>query len=214
MTPTQIETAARNRYNAASDSFFSSSEILDYMWQACVELSRDTNLIENVYLTTTVANQQEYAYPSTAIALRRVSYNGAKLQLITMREDDAITGLVQSTTDSGTPAYYFIWNRQIYLRPIPADAGTLKIFTFNEPQVLTSVSVLEIPTHFHMDLVYYICAAMAMKDSNQNVAKMYDDKWQQVLMNAKKWARLNKRADKFSNVQDEEHLIGGYLGLV
>lgn len=214
MTPTQIETAARNRYNAVSDSFFSSAEILDYMYQACVELTREGNLIEQVYSTSTIANQQEYAYPTTAISLKRVMYNGAKLQPITMREDDAITGLNASTTDSGTPAYYFIWNKEIYLRPIPSGVGTLKIYTLNEPQTITSTSTLEIPTHFHMDLVYFICAAMAMKDSNERIAQMYDQKWQEVLIKAKKWARLNKRADSFTNVHDEEQLIGSYLGLV
>jgi hypothetical protein len=90
----------------------------------------------------------------------------------------------------------------------------LEIFTFNEPQVITATSTLEVPTHFHLDLVYFICAAMAMKDSNEKVHQMYEQKWQSTLMKAKKWARLNKRSDSFTNVQDEEHLIGGYLGLV
>lgn len=214
MTPTQIETAARNRYNAVGDTFFSSSEILDLMWQACIEISRLTGLIEQSYTTSTVASQQEYSYPTNAMSIKRITYNGAKLQKITMREDDAITGFNQSTTDEGTPTYYFIWNREIYLRPIPADVGTLKIFTQNEPQVITSTSTLEIPTHFHMDLVHYICSQMAMKDQNVDVMKMHDEKWQMALINAQKWARLNKRSDTFSNVQDEEHLIGGYLGLV
>lgn len=214
MTPTEIESAARNRYNAVGDTFFSSSEILDLMYQACVELAREANLIEQVYTTSTVISQQEYSYPTTAMAIKRITYEGAKLQPITMREDDAITGLSASTTDSGTPAYYFIWNKEIYLRPIPAAVGTLKIFTVNEPQAITSTSTLEVPTHFHMDLTHYICASMAMKDGNQQTWQMHEDKWQKVLMSAKKWARLNKRADSFSNVQDEDQLIGGYLGLV
>lgn len=214
MTPTEIESAARNRYNAVGDTFFSSSEILDLMYQACIELAREANVIEQVYTTSTVASQQEYSYPTTAVAIKRITYEGAKLQPITMREDDAITGLSASTTDSGTPAYYFIWNKEIYLRPIPSGVGTLKIFTINEPQAITSTSTLEVPTHFHMDLTHYICAAMAMKDGNMQVWQMHEDKWQKVLMSAKKWYRLSKRADGFTNVQDEEQLIGGYLGLV
>ena len=214
MTPTQVETSARNRYNAISDSFFSSSEILDYMWQACIDLTRETNLIENLYSTSTIVGQQVYAYPTYAIDVKRISYEGQKLKKITMREDDIVTGMQQATTDQGTPAFYYFWNKQIYLRPIPSAVGTLKIYTHNEPAVITATSVLEIPTHFHMDLVYYICATMAMKDSNTDAYQLYEKKWAEVKDNAKKWARLNKRSDSYSTVQDEEQLYGAYLGFV
>ena len=213
MTPGEIITAARNRYNATSDSFYSNDELLDLLWQACIDLSRSTNLIENIYTTSTVAAQQAYAYPTTAISIKRITYNGQKLQQITMREDDAITGLDQTSASQGTPTYYYIWNKAIYLRPIPAEVGTLKIFTFNEPQEIVSTSTLEIPTHFHMDLVHYIVAVMAEKDSNFAAADRLWTKWEQVKLEAKKWVRINKRGDKFTNVQDEEQLVGGYLGL-
>lgn len=214
MTPTQIETAARNRYNATGDSFFSSAEILDLIYQACIEISVPNSLIEGIYTASTVIGQQGYSYPSTAISIKRISYEGVKLKNYTMREDDSVTGLDQSTASTGTPTYYFIWNETIYLRPVPDSVGTLKIYTYNEPQVITATSSLEIPSQFHMGLVYYIVSAMALKDGNINVAREYDMKWQKTVIDAKKWVRISKRADSFTNVQDEDQLVGGYLGLV
>lgn len=214
MTPTEIETSARNRYNSIGDSFFSSEEILALMWDACLDITRECNLIERVYTTSTVASQQEYAYPTSTISIKRITYDGKKLKPITMREDDAITGLNQSTTSEGTPQYYFVWNDTIYLRPIPSSVATLKIFTYNEPSVLTISSTLEIPTQFHMDIVDYIVSEMAAKDSNLQFAKYYADKWERSKLDIKKWQRKRLRGDSFASVQDEDQLIEGYLGIV
>ncbi len=214
MTPTEIETAARNRYNSIGDSFFGQNEILDLLWDACLDLTRECNLIERVYTTSTVASQQEYSYPTSTISIKRITYEGKKLKPITMREDDAITGLNQSTTSEGTPQYYYVWNETIYLRPLPSSVGTLKIYTYNEPQQLTTSSSLEIPTQFQMDLLDYIVSEMAAKDSNFTAAQYYANKWEQAKMNIKKWQRKRLRGDSFATVQDEEAMIESYLGIV
>ena len=214
MTPTEIETAARNQYNAIGDSFWSQAEILNLIWQACIELADLTKNIERTYTTSTVASQQEYSYPTSTVAIKRITYGGKKLQPITMREDDAITGLNQSTTDEGTPQYYFIWNDTIYLRPIPSAVGTLKIFSINKPQQVTTTSTIEVPDQFHMALVDYILSRMASKDRQLDVAKYYLDLWKETKIEAIKWHKRNKRGDSFASVQDEEQMNGSYLGLV
>lgn len=214
MTPTELETAARNRYNSIGDSFFSQPEILDLIWDACLDMTRECNVIERVYTTSTVANQQEYSFPTSTISIKRITYDGKKLKPITFREDDTITGLNQSTTSTGTPQYYYQWNDTIYLRPIPTDVATLKIFTYNEPQVITTASVLEIPVQFHMDLLDYIVSEMAAKDSNFEAAQYYANKWEAAKMSIKKWQKKRLRGDSFATVQDEESMIEGWLGIV
>lgn len=215
MTPSQIEDAARRRYNSVGDSFWSSAEILELLYDACLEIATETLCIERTYSTTTTSGTQEYAYPTNAIAIKRVTYNGQKLKVIDMREDDAVTGLDMSTTSTGTPQYYFIWNETISLRPIPdSSSATLKIWTYNEPASLTSTSTLEIPTVFHMKLVYYIVAEMAAKDSNAVAAKYYMDRWDRAKIDAKKWIKRSKRGDSFAVVKDDEQLVEAYLGFV
>lgn len=214
MTPIEIETAARNKYNSIGDTFFSSSEIMQLIYEACVDLATEAMTIERLYTTSTVVGQQDYTYPSEAIALKRITYNGTKLKPVTMREDDALTILNQSTTEQGTPAYYFIWDEVIYLRPIPSTIGTLRIYSFNEPQAVNSTSVLEVPTMFHKDIVNYVVSEMCEKDENDTFAQRYFMKWEKGVEKAKRWTARKKRGDSFSTVQDEESLAETILGAV
>lgn len=205
MTPTQILTSAKQRYNAVGDSFWSDDELLGLLYDACLDMTRESLSIERTYSTSTVASQQEYAYPTDTISIKRITYEGRKLTQINMREDDRITGLNQSTTSTGTPAFYFIWNETISLRPIPSAVGTLKIYSYNEPAVLTISSTLEIPTQFHMDTVNYIVSEMASKDMNFKKAEYYAAKWEKAKLNAKKFARKQKRGDAMAHVMAEEN---------
>jgi len=218
MTPSELETHARRRYNAVGDTFWSQQEILDYLYNACLQMAREALVIEQAYTTTTVAGTQEYAYPTNTIQIKRVTYNGSKLQPINFREDDALTGFNASTTAQGSPQYYAIWDETLILRPIPDAAQTLKIYSYNEPQAITITSTLEVPSQFHMDLLDYVNAEMAAKDENFKAAEYYMKQWadnpMKGLMAAKRYAARKKRGDAFAAVQDEERLGITILGMV
>lgn len=211
MTPTEIETASRNKYNSIGDSFFSQPEILDLMWEGCIDLVRETNLIERVYSSSTVIAQQEYQYPTSTQSIKRVTYEGKKLAPIDFVIDDSITGFNAATTAQGTPQYYFEFNQVIYLRPIPSAVGTLKIFSYNTPERILITSTLEIPTQFQISLVNYIVSEMAAKDSNFDAAKFYSDRWEKSKLDVKKFQRLRKRGDSFNVVKDESQFLNNYL---
>src|SRR4051812_19245005 len=142
MTPAQVETFARQKYNAVSDTFFSQSEIMNMIYDACLEFAAETKCIERVYQASTVAGQQEYSYPTNTIAIKRVTCNGIKLEPIDFRDDDTLTLNNDASVTTGAPQYYAIWNNTLYLRAIPDDVYTLKIFSINEPQAVTSTSTL------------------------------------------------------------------------
>jgi hypothetical protein len=205
MTSAQIEAAARNKYNSTGDTFYTSSEIVDYIYQAQLELAQACPIIEAVYSTTSVASQQEYSYPTNTTEIKRITYDGRKLQPITFRQDDAVTGLDSDTTSTGTPEYYMIWNRTLYLRPIPATSSqTIKIFSINEPQVMTTSSALEVPSLFHMDIVNFVAAQMAYKDDNQRRGDVYMNLWEAAKRRAVAWTKRRKRGDGFAAVVPEE----------
>jgi hypothetical protein len=214
MTPSQIEEAARRRYNSVSDSFWSSDEIFELIYDACLELALETKCIERLFSTTTVASQQDYSFPSNVLAIKRVTYDGKKLKPINMREDDAITGLNQSIASEGSPTFYYQWDYTISLRPLPSDALTLKIWAYVLPSAITSTSTLEIPEEFHMKLVNYIVAEMAAKDSNSDMAVYYSKRWDRAKLDILRWVAVRKRTDAFAVVQDEENSAGTYLGII
>lgn len=205
MTPTQILTAAKNKYNAIGDSFFSDEELLALLYDACLDMNREALLIERSYSTTSVASQQEYSYPAGVISIKRVTYNGKRLEPITFTEDDSITGLNQSTSSTGTPAFFFEWNNTVSLRPVPGtDGDAIKIYTYDEPAAITAASTLEIPTQFHMNLPDYIVSEMAAKDQNFQSAQYYAQKWEKAKISAKRWAKKKGRQKGFNVVQSEE----------
>lgn len=195
---------SRQQYNSVGDSFFSDAELYRHVWAAQGDLAREALCIERVYTTTTVASQQEYTYPTNTIAIKRVTYGGVKLAPITFLQDDVLTLSNQATSATGTPQYYAIWNETLYLRPIPSTAGTLKIFSYNEPDEVVSGGSLEVPTQYHLGLADYLLWRMAAKDQNYEAANYWRQQWQERVDQAKRAHRKLKRGDSFAMVVDED----------
>jgi len=213
MTPTQIEEAARNTYNAINDTFFSQDEILKLMYFAEQELVHEGLIIESTFQTTTVVAQQEYSYPTNVVAIKRVEYDGAKLKPINMRQDDALTLNDSQTTNSGHPAHYFIWNDTIILRPIPDDTKTLQIRGFKEPDIPQIGSTLEVPSFFHGAIKDYCIKEMASKDQNWSMFDRYENRWN-VFWKPKirQFVAKRKKTDAFMVVNNEDRLSVSLLG--
>jgi hypothetical protein len=204
VTPDELNTYARQQYNAANDSFFADSELYKHQWFAQQVLAKEAKLIESTYTTPTVASQQEYTWPDAVIAIKRITWNGKALDRITFREDDILTGRNASTSATGEPRGYALFDRVIYLRPVPASVYTLKLFTFDQPQEVSSTSVIDVPEEFHLDLVNYLLWQMAAKDQNFEAARYYREQWTAAVERAKRWSRKRLTADGFNVVRDDE----------
>jgi hypothetical protein len=215
MTPLEIESQARSKYNAIGDTFWASSEIMHLIYEGCLELAVETNCIEDTDTDTSVANQQEYDFPAYAMDIKRVTYEGRKLEPISMREDDAITALSTDTAVRGTPRYYFTWNDKIYMRPVPAvSSEDIKVFFTKEPAAVTSASTLEVPTLSHAGLVNFCLREMCAKDENFDAAAYYDKLWDRTKENVKRYMKRRKRGDAFAMVQSEEALATSPFGSI
>jgi hypothetical protein len=213
MTPQQIEEISRQRYNAVNDTFWSQAEIFNYIYLACLELADEDYSVERLYTSSTIVGTADYDFPSNAIAVKRVTWNGRKLTKIDMIEDDVLTGLNQETTATGNPEYYYIWNQTFYLRPVPASVATLKIWTYNQPSMIVSATQdLEVPSQFHGRITNAVLKHMSAKDSNPTMAQYYDAAWERDKFEIKKAVRKMKRADKFTTTKDEQMVVETYIG--
>lgn len=215
MTPSELENVARRRYNAVNDTFWTQLEILDMIYHAQLELATETKCIENKYSASTVASQQAYAWPTRAIEIKRITCDGAKLDPIDMREDDAITLSNTTTTTTGTPSFYYLWERAIYLRPIPATAALdLDIWTYDIPQTVTITSTLDVPSAYHADIIYFMLAEMALKDQNFNLSDRYRAIWEKAKTRAKSLEAKKKRGDGPARIKDVDTLAQSLIGTV
>lgn len=212
MTPSDILVYARARYNATSDAFFTDNELLYAIYQAELELSNEMSMVEAIYTTTSVQGTRQYAFPTPTRTIKRVEYIdlagiAVKLEPITFREDDALTLVNVASTTMGKPQFYSVFNYNMYLRPIPdTTACTIKVYSFNEPQVVTATSVLDTPTPFHMDIVDYLVMQMYLKDKDPTMAQAYKALWDQAKMRCKRWLQKKKRGDAFTVVMNEDNL--------
>jgi hypothetical protein len=204
VTPLELQTYARQQYNATTDEFYSDDELYQHIWAAEQILATEGLLIERVYTTTTVVDQQEYSYPTDTIAIKRVTYDGVKLVPISFREDDTLTLGNAATTATGSPQFYALWNRALYLRPIPDDDLALKIFSYNKPTEVSAASTLEIDEMWHLAMADYLLWKMASKDKNFEAAGHYKELWDKTVYEARKWGRKQKRTDGFHSIKDEE----------
>jgi hypothetical protein len=214
MTPSDLVLYARQQWNSATDDFFSDLELYSHIWAAQNEMARKAQVIERVYTSSTVIDQRAYDFPTNAIGIKRIEYDGIKLAPISFKEDDTLTLTNTTTTATGTPQYYAIWNRAIYLRPIPDAADTLTIYSYNAPQQVTNSSVLEVPEQFHLDLVEYLLWRKAIKDKNFEAANNFKALWDEKIVAVKEWQRKSKRSDGFTAVQDMDLLNSTILGAV
>lgn len=212
MTPADIETQARAQYNASGDTFFTSAEILGYIYQAQLELANECNIVENIYTSLTVAGTRQYAFPVKTRVIKRVEFinlsgTAQKLEPVTFREDDALTGVNIASQAMGSPTFYAVFNFNIYLRPIPdTSACTIKVYSYDEPAVVTALSTLDVPTPFHMDIVDFVVMKMYGKDKDLEMYQTFDTRWSRAMLRAKRWVQKKKRGDAFTVVQNEDNL--------
>jgi hypothetical protein len=178
MTPDEILTKARQRYNAVGDTFFSDSELYDLIWEAELELSMEVRCIEDTFSTSSVASQREYVKPTNCIAIKHVTYDGKSLQPVNLDEDDILTGYDEDSTATGTPTNYSEWEGSIFLRPTPGEVKTIKLWFIAKPTQVTSATTLEVPEEYQMAIIDFLVHNMAKKDCNENFAAYNLNRWE------------------------------------
>ena len=208
MTPAEIIEAARNRYNSIGDDFFSDEELYVIIYGICCEINSDGLLIEGKYTTTTVASQQEYDFPTNAINIRRLTYDGKKLHQLTMEEADARYTNTSGTYGTGTPIHYSIWNRVISLYPVPDTALTLAIYTHDNQQTVSNTATISLPAIFHPVIVEGVVAEMAFKDKNFGVADRFRNKFETLKTLRTREFRRSRRGDEPAMVKNID--VNGY----
>ena len=195
---------ARQQYNAVGDPLFPDALMRGYVYDAEMELATATKCIRAVYTTTSVASQQEYSFPSRSISVKRVTYNGVRVQPKSLDEVLNLTSTPAAAT--GTPYIYAIWNDTIYFGPIPVSAGlSIKVFSFNEPSQKTSnLSTLDVPDRYHLDIADFMLERMCIQNKNYQGAAVHAKKWRDKVDKARSTERKMMTGDGFSFVRDED----------
>lgn len=211
MTITEFVDYVRNMHNASADSNWSDSEIYKLAQARSNEAVGIIGLIEAVTTTTSTASTQQVAYPTNAILIRRVLYNGVALRQMTFREWEARR--VSGTDPTGTPREFVTWNNVIYLVPVPtANGDTIKIYYDAQQSSISSASsTLDIPEVLHTRIADGVIAMMYAKDLNAGMASFFENKWNNIHIPAMREFKNRRRqsygpiltADSDSSLNDD-----------
>jgi hypothetical protein len=177
---------------------------LDSIYEGEMELSVETECCEKRYETQTVADQREYQMPTTMLRVDRMTYDGKRLEQIDFVEDDCITRNNETTTSTGTPQYYVLYNGTIFLRPTPSEVKDLVIYCITEPTVVTLLDTLNVPSRYHVGLIDLLLANMFAKDGNQTMAGYHQTKWASFIARAKRWEMKRRVTDRYPQSKAEE----------
>lgn len=206
-TLSQLINQCRQRYNAVGDKFFADSELYNLIYEAEMELAQETEYIEEIYTTSTVASQREYDYPSRMLRPLRITYNGERLEPIDFLEDDAITGQDEATSSTGDPKYYAIFADRLFLRPLPQEVGTLKIYAIVQPSQYTATTdSITSPERYRPALIDYVLGQMFAKDKNSGMVSYHEGRWQRAKDRIKRFEMKRKIGDSIKVVKDIDNL--------
>jgi hypothetical protein len=209
MTPADLETYVRRRYNAVGDTFFPQSEIFNFFYDAQMQMAMECMCIKSTYTSSTVVDQRAYDWPDRAFAIRRIEVNGERILPNDFMSDDAQTGNNPDETITGDPEQYQVWGDSLYLRPVPDTAGqTIKIFSYDEPQDVNASTTIDVPRRYHFYLADYALFCMFGQDKNASMADRYERRWQNDKEMVKRFETEREIGDSFRVVKHEDELPG------
>lgn len=206
MTPPDLETYVRQRYNAVGDNFYPQLEIFNFFFAAQMELARETFCIKGTHTQNTVVSQRAYTRDTSIISIRRVEWNGERIYPNDFLDDDGLTGNNPDETITGRVEAYQEWGDTVYLRPIPNAIATLKMYSYDMPSVVTAVGTLDVPSIYHLDLADYALYCMFAQDKNYQSADYHLGIWNQKKKDAVKTERAKLSGDEFKIVKDMDDL--------
>lgn len=178
MTLSNFIDFVRNRHNATSDTNWSDSEIRALITSRCNEALSYIGMIEDTTTASSVSGTQGYNFPTNATEIYQINYKARRLKRITFQEWEAYKN--ETTTISGRPTKYVIWENQYHLIPIPdTSSDTITIYYYKEHPEIDAVTqtTIDIPSVLHPHLANGVIADMYAKDLNQAMFREYEGIW-------------------------------------
>ena len=200
LSVSDIQTRARERYNAVGDDFYSDQMLRDLIYDGQAILAKEGWVIEKTFTTPSVADTREYAYPTTTLSIKEIRYDNVKIGKTKLKDDPK----TDTSDPTGTPRTYGLWDDTIILFPTPdTSSDTIQIRAYTHPVDITSnTSDIEVPEEYKEDLIAYLLMWMAAKDQNAPLADRYQVQWDAAVFRAKKQRKKRLRGDRNARVTD------------
>lgn len=160
-----LTTRIRYYLNESTASFWSDAEILAWINDGQRDIVARTHCLEGKENETIITGTYEYAIGSSYITVEGVTFTTSTSTSSLKKGSIEHMG---DTMDVGQPAYYFTWDNNLVVYPVP-DSGvsgtTLTIYYIEMPTDLTSgTSTIVVPKQFDRALLLYAVSQALFKD--------------------------------------------------
>jgi len=119
-----IRELARTLLSEPTPSYWSNSELNNYINYGLRDFCSRTNVLEDISTDSLVAYQHIYDLPTDYTKIKQVRVTRGSSEYLTIPEDirEEFTGIVRTT--SSPPSHYTLWGQELLLRERPASAAT------------------------------------------------------------------------------------------
>jgi len=159
------------------------------------DLNRNQWENENNATSSTVAGSELYTLPDNFVRMKLVRYKGAELTKVTRKD----TKEWADTPQSGTPAYYYIYNNKLGLYPVPDAIWTIDLEYYEAEATITTSQDSQTPAIADDAILLYAAYKLYLGVRDINSAGLFREDYENEI------SRL-----KLSIIYDDENMRMGY----
>jgi len=168
-----------------TNGLYTSADLSAVVNDANLDVAKDTNALQAIGEVYTVAGTYQYALSASYMASHgllsvwKVLYNNRPLVKVGFGD---YRWNISADKPQDNPMYYRIWDNKIEVDPTPSEAAPLNLFHTYKPSTMAmSTAESELPSEFHMAIVYRACAYLTIKDEKEQRYNAFFGKYQYEL---------------------------------
>lgn len=194
-------------------AFWSDSELLDIINEAEADFHNKVRVLESSAFMSTVAGRADYPLPSNWLSARAIFFNNPNTDAPTVdawyrlsptnleKQAQEHSGfLSDDTEDRNKPRRYWIWNRSLYLDPVPDVDGSSNVYMFfkSKPVPLTlATNELNTDDSLADAIEAYVLEKAWSKEKEPDLAQKQEERYAQYVREGRRWAKKQSGDQKY-----------------
>jgi len=180
------------RQAPGTNGLYTSADLSAVINDANLNVAMDTGALQGEGEVYSVGGTYQYALSALCpdvLSIYKVFWNA---QPLTRSNLGNFRWSIGSPKSSGTPRIYRIWNGMLELDSTPENSYPINVYYTRKPAALSlSAGSSEMPTEYHMAIVYRACAYLTIKDEKEMRYNAFFQKYQYELSRLKALMRGN-----------------------
>lgn len=190
-------------------TFWSDAELVDLIDEAERDLHNRVRLLEGSALMDTQVSRCNYPLPSNwlssrALLLNKLNTDGTdnwrRLYPSNLEKmvQENVNFLSVNSSQLNTPTSYFIWNREIWLYPVPDDIYTVKMFfKAKSTPILLATDTLNTDDSLSEAIEAYVLWKAWKKEKEQDLALEQAQIYSNYIREARRWEKKQSGDQRF-----------------